>query len=213
MEWVKSFLDGRTQQVVLDGIVSSAAPVISGIPKALSWVHCYSLYILTVSHHALSSARIFADDYFLHRCINYSADAKTLQEDLDNLQQLEKDRQMKFNLNRCDVIHITIKGKVVDSDYTIHGQILPHTDKAKYLGVIIDSILSWSTLIPSLRKLTIQTAFLRQNLSSCPPHPPQATCYKALVHPSLNMHQASRTLTHRPISIRFELCSVEQQDL
>ena len=50
LEWVKSFLDGRTQQVVLDNTASSAAPVTSGVPKALSWAHCYSLNISTTSH-------------------------------------------------------------------------------------------------------------------------------------------------------------------
>ena len=54
LEWVKSFIDGRTQQVVLDGTASSAAPVTSSVPKALSWVHCYSLYISTIYHLASS---------------------------------------------------------------------------------------------------------------------------------------------------------------
>ena len=33
LEWVKSFLDGRTQQVILDGTASSAAPVTAGVPQ------------------------------------------------------------------------------------------------------------------------------------------------------------------------------------
>ena len=54
LEWVKSFLDGRTQQVVLYGTASSAAPVTAGVHQGVHQgpvmgpllVHCYSLYIL-----------------------------------------------------------------------------------------------------------------------------------------------------------------------
>ena len=30
--WIKSFLSGRTQQVIVDGAMSEKAPVISGVP-------------------------------------------------------------------------------------------------------------------------------------------------------------------------------------
>ena len=43
------------------------------------------------------------------------------------------------------------------------------TDKTKYLGVTIDSTLSWSHHINTITKKADKTiAFLRQNLSSCP---------------------------------------------
>ena len=88
---------------------------------------------------------------------------------------------MKFNPDRCEFIRITNKRKAVDSEYIIHGQILQRTDNAKYLGVTIDSTLSWNHHIDTItRKANNTTAFLRRNLSSCPPDV-KATCYKALV--------------------------------
>ena len=122
----------------------------------------------------------------LYKCINSSADAKALQEDLNNLQQWEKDCQMKFNPGKCEVIRISNKRKVVDSEYTIHGQIPQRTNKAKYLGVTIDSTLSWFHHIDNTitKKANNTTAFLRQNRSSCPLGV-KATCYKALVRPQL----------------------------
>ena len=98
-----------------------------------------------------SSTCLVADDCLLY-WNNSSADAKALQEDQDNLQQWE-DWWMKSNTDKWEVIGIT-KWKVVDSEYTIHGQIVPCTDEAKYLGVtmtapyvgIITSKASWRKL-------------------------------------------------------------------
>ena len=56
-------------------------------------------------------------------------------------------------------------------------------DKAKYLGApLIPRYLRIITSTPSRRNNT--TAFLRQNLSSCPPDA-EATCYKPHVCPQL----------------------------
>ena len=149
-------------------------------PKALSWVHCYSSYISMISHRMSSPGH--ASLLITVACVDNSlADAKALQEDLDNLQQWEKDWLMEYNIDKCEVILITNKRKVVDSEYTIHVQILRHTDKAKYPGVTIDSPLSWNHHIDTItKKANNTTAFLRRNFSSCPPDV-KATFYKALV--------------------------------
>ena len=116
---------------------------------------------------------------------------------------------MKFNPD--EVIRITNKRKVVNSEYTIHGQILRSTDKAKYLLVTTDSTLSWNHQMDNIRKKTNNTtAVLRQNLSSCPPDV-KATCYKALGCPQLEYASSiceTGTLTHSQISIRLQLCSI-----
>ena len=186
LEWVKSFLDGRIQHIVLDGTASSAAPVTSIVPQStVLGPLLFLVYINDLPSCVKSSTHIFAGDCLLYKCINSSADSKALQEDLDYLQQWEKDWQMKFNPGKCEVIPISNKRKVVDSEDTIHGQILRRTDKAKYLGVTIDSTLSWNHHIDTItKKANNTTAFLRQNLSSWPPDV-KATCYKALMRPQL----------------------------
>ncbi|MEW8548025.1 MAG: reverse transcriptase domain-containing protein [Candidatus Thiodiazotropha sp.] len=80
LEWIKSFLDGRTQQVVLDGIASSAAPVTSGVPQGtvlgpLLFLVC----INDLPSSVKSSPHHSADDCLLYGRINSSADTKALQ--------------------------------------------------------------------------------------------------------------------------------------
>jgi len=44
LNWITDFLDERTQNVVLDGQVSSEARVTSGVPQGKSLAHYYSLF-------------------------------------------------------------------------------------------------------------------------------------------------------------------------
>ena len=192
LKWVKSFLDGRTKQVVLGGIASSAVLVTLGVPQGTVLDPLlFLVYINDLLSCVKSSACLIANKCLLYRRINSSADAKALQEDLDNLHQWEKDWQMHFKSNKCEVIRLTNKRKVTDSEYTIHGQILRRTGKAKYLGVTIESTLSWNHHIDTItKKANNTTAFRRRNLPSCPPDI-RATCYKAFVRPPPQLEYAS----------------------
>ena len=49
---------------------------------------------------------------------------------------------MSFNPDKCEVIRITNKKKIIDAKYPIHGQVLHETNRAKYLEVTIDNTLS-----------------------------------------------------------------------
>ena len=54
-----------------------------------------------------------------------------------------------------------------------------------YLGVTIDSKLSWNSHIDTVTKRANKTtAFLRRNLSSCPKDV-KAKCYKSIIRPQL----------------------------
>ena len=89
---------------------------------------------------------------WLYRVISSQDDAESLQEDLDRLQEWERDWQMAFNPDKCEHIRITNKKKIVQSTYMIHGQVLKETTKANYLGVTIDKTLSWNSHIDMVTK-------------------------------------------------------------
>ena len=89
LELIKSFLHGRTQQVVLDGKTSSALPVSSRVPQGTVLGPLFLIYINDLPSKARSTACLFADDNLLYRTITSEDDATALQEDLDQLQQWE----------------------------------------------------------------------------------------------------------------------------
>ena len=186
LTWIKNFLADRYQRVVLDGKTSTSSPVTSGVPQGtVLGPLLFLIYINNLPSCASSTVRLFADDCLLYRVISTQEDAASLQEDLDHLQEWERDWQMVFNPDKCEHIRITNKRKIVQTSYKIHGQVLKETNKAKYLGVTIDGKLTWNSHVDVVTKRANQTiSFLQRNLSACPKDI-KALSYKSLVRPQV----------------------------
>ena len=105
----------------------------------------------------------------VYRIIKSKEDQTLLQEDLDKLQEWERDWLMQFNADKCKVIRITNKLSPLIHDYHIHGTKLQTVKDAKYLGLTINSDLSWNKHVDiTAKKATTSLNFLKRNLHSCP---------------------------------------------
>ena len=193
--------------MVLDEKISSPAPVSSGVPQGpVLGPLLFLIYINDLPARVSSTACLFADDCLLYRTINTEKDSRALQEDLDHLQEWEQDWQMMFNPDKCEMIRITNKRKVITGSYSIHGQTLKQTNKAKYLGVTLDNKLSWNNHIDATaKKANSTTAFLRRNLSHCPQNI-KAMCYKTLVRPQLEYASTVWDPHTKSNTNKLELC-------
>ena len=170
LQWIKSFLANRTQQVLVEGHTSSPAPVTSGVPQGtVLGPLLFLIYINDLPLKVSSTTRLFADNILLYRRIKSQEDARILQEDLDKLQEWERDWQMSFNVSKCEVITVTWKRNPIKTTYTIHGHDLTVNKTGKYLGVTIADNLTWNAHIEATSmKANNSLAFLRRNLASCP---------------------------------------------
>ena len=146
--WVQSFLTNSTQQVLLEGNMSSPINVTSGVPQGsvLSPL-LFLIYINDLPDYIQnnSTVKLFADDTIIYHPITNQQDTNALQEDLDALQRWESDWLMHFHPQKCQTMHITNKRNIIQSTYTIHNHNLQSTNTAKYLGIHIDSTLKWNT--------------------------------------------------------------------
>ena len=71
LEWITSWLSGRSQKVVLDGQASDPVPVLSGIPQgSVLGPVLFLIFINDLPDNNRSSIRRFADDCVLYRNIN-----------------------------------------------------------------------------------------------------------------------------------------------
>ena len=119
LNWIRSFLLGRTQAVVLEGERSAEAPVTSGVPQgSVLGPLLFLLYINDLPQNIQSQVRLFADDTAVYLTVTSSEDANTLQADLDTLQEWESTWDMEFHPSKCQVLHITRFRQPLQSQYT-----------------------------------------------------------------------------------------------
>ena len=166
LKWIKSFLDNRTQSVLLNGTSSEAIPVPSGVPQgSVLGPLLFLAYINDLPENVKSKVRLFADDTAIYMSLTTVNQSATLQNDLNTLEIWEKKWDMEFNPSKCQVIHVTKKKETIPTKYYLHGTLLESENSAKYLGVDISNNLSWEDHINRITKKANQTlGFLRRNI-------------------------------------------------
>ena len=86
--WLRDFLTGRRQRIVVNGSSSKWSPVLSGVPQGtVLGPILFLLFINDLPSLVSSSVKLFADDSVLYRDIESSADHDKLQEDLLQLEE------------------------------------------------------------------------------------------------------------------------------
>ena len=87
LKWIDSFVCDRQQRVMVNGVKSDWAPVLSGAPPhpqgTVLGPLLFSLYINDITEDIDSEIRLFADDCVCYREIKDTEDTVKLQEDID----------------------------------------------------------------------------------------------------------------------------------
>ena len=150
------------------------------------FLECFGLIRCPPRHSHLGPLLFsFADDAHIYRSISSRKDADTLQKDLDKLGEWEKNWSMEFHFNKCQLLRITNKCKIVDAHYMIHGKRLKLVDSAKYLGVTLTKNLSWKNHIRIITAKANNTwLFLQKNLVKID-RKTKLKCYYTYIRPVL----------------------------
>ena len=86
LKWIDSFLSDGQQRVMLTGVKSDWALVLSGVPQGtVSGPLLFSLYINNITEDTDSELRLFADDCVCYREFKDIEDTVKLQEEIDSL--------------------------------------------------------------------------------------------------------------------------------
>ncbi len=141
--WIDSFLNGRRQQVVVNGEHSQWSPVTSGIPQgSVLGPLLFVIFINDLPDLISSDAYLFADDTKVFNKSKDISDASTLQQDLDRLTEWSKKWLLKFHPDKCKHMHL---GKKNDTGklYNLEGHVLTRIHEEKDIGVTIDEDLEF----------------------------------------------------------------------
>ncbi|CAJ0963248.1 unnamed protein product [Ranitomeya imitator] len=84
-----------------------------------------------------------ADDTKLCKAVNTREDSILLQMDLDKLETWAERWQMRFNNDKCKVIHMGRRNQY--HHYTLNGKPLGKSDREKDLGILVNDKLTWSS--------------------------------------------------------------------
>ncbi|KAK3085883.1 hypothetical protein FSP39_009995 [Pinctada imbricata] len=184
--WIKNFLFSCIQAVLLEGVTSDYVPVLSGVPQgSVLGPSLFLFYINDIPVGLNSTIRLFADDTIAYLVVKSNHDCKTLQNDLDKLGIWENKWKMAFHPDKCNVLSISKSKNPIKYDYKLHGQTLKHVNKAKYLGVTVQSDLKWNTHVNNITQKANKTlGFLKRNLNINSTSVKEQA-YKSLIRPTL----------------------------
>ena len=184
--WIKAFLENRSQQIVVNGQASNPAAVLSGVPQGtVLGPMLFLLYINDIPEGVHSMVRLFADDSIVYREIMTPQDHIGLNNDtLDTLHKWVITWQMDFNVSKCTVLSIT-PSKPSIYDYVMNGEKIPRTGNHDYLGVTINSKLSWKPHINKVQSKASRTLELIKRMLHAALRLVSTTAYEALVRPTL----------------------------
>ena len=98
LDWIKHFLEGRTQSVVIGDYSRNPCRALSEVPEGtvLAPFFLCATYVNGLATLVNSKIRLDADDILLYKTTNTYNDRKLLQDDLDTLLNWSKTWQMLF---------------------------------------------------------------------------------------------------------------------
>ena len=149
LTWIEAFLTDRRQRVVVNDSRSSWAYVTSGIPQGnVIGPMLFIIYINDMPSSVLSSIYLFADDAKLYGNMSSNYNPPTLQHDLQQLEKWSEKWQLRFNLNKCNVMHLGRQTPL--PNYTMVRTTLTTTTSEKDLGVYVDTELTFEKHIETV---------------------------------------------------------------
>ena len=143
LSWVREWLTGRQQRVILNGKYSEWGDVVSGVPQGS--VHGPLLFVIFINDidcavEITGSTIIkFADDTKWAMVVDSEEQSQAFQEGIRSLEGWSREWQMLFNLGKCHVLHLGSRNS--KHEYSMGGEILEATDSEKDVGIHVHQSL------------------------------------------------------------------------
>lgn len=152
LRWFSSYIDNRSQAVVVSNFISDWNKVPSGVPQgSLLGPLLFVIFISDIDscfHH--SKVLSFADDMKIYKPIRSIADAEALQADLKRLDNYCIQNKLDLNPSKCFYVTFSRKKQNIHFNYSLKDHNLQTADKIRDLGVIHDSKLLFDSHVDNI---------------------------------------------------------------
>ena len=184
LTWIEKWLADRKQRVGINGSLSEWQAVTSGVPQgSVLGPQLFTIYINDLDEGIQSNISKFADDTKLGGSVNCEEDAMRMQGDLDRLGEWADAWQMKFNADKCEVIHFGSKNR--KADYYLNGVKLGKGEVQRDLGVLVHQSMKVSMQVQqAVKKANGMLAFITRGIEYRSKEV-LLQLYRALVRPHL----------------------------
>ncbi|CAM4678889.1 unnamed protein product [Caretta caretta] len=181
---IRNWLKGRLQRVTLKGELSDWKEVTSGVPQgSVLGPILFNLFITDLGTKSKSVLIKFADDTELGGIANIEKNRDILQEGLDDLVNWNNSNRMKFNSEKCKVMHFGINNK--NFCYKLGTHYLEVTEEEKDLRALVDHRMTMSRQCDmAVKKANAVLGCIRRSISSRDKEV-LVPLFKALVRPHL----------------------------
>ena len=155
VHWFRQYLNGRTQFIRINGVSSRIADMRYGVPQgSILGSTLFLVYMNSLSNLCLNgSLQLYADD----TCLIYFSNTSALvwaavEENLNEISQWLKYYKLTLNTVKSEYMVISKKQEWNNLQINLNGAELKRSTCVKYLGLYIDSQLTWEQHILQLCK-------------------------------------------------------------
>lgn len=152
LRWFVSYLENRSQRVVVNGHQSVSVNITSGVPQgSILGPLLFIIYINDIKKcFKKSKFLMYADDLKVFQAISTMDDCQSFQEDLDRLTVYCIENKLHLSIPKCNYIHFTKNNFIFNFNYNLNCIPLNNISIVKDLGVLFDGKLSLNQHIEAI---------------------------------------------------------------